>query len=310
MQLPALAIRPPGQISMAPLDAARQIGSFQGGQQMALQENQRNLLQEVGGQAATGNYLNAAKTAMAGGDLPTGFALQKHQFALQKHQEGLNTADVDKRLKVLDLVSRGAAAAETPEKWDALLGVVRNVYGPSYDLTPYQDFNTRPQVMQFLNNSKEQLELEKLKAQTGQAQSTAALNWGKLASTIPRERLAAQAYGNGAFPSLEEARSAYGLPSQAPERTTPYGPPLPQGFTPPQPSIPIAAPPQQQRPVQTAPVAPAAPAAPMAAPPTTPAPAASGSGAQNDPLIPATQADIDTAAPGTFFLIDGELYQK
>lgn len=134
------------------------IEAFRQGEQDQIARNQRNLLKDVGGQAATGNYLEAARTAMQGGDLNTGLGLIKTQHAF-------DAADVEKRQKLLDFFGRGAAAADTPDKWGALLDMAQSVYGSGTDLSPYRDFNARPQVMQFLSNTKEELERQKMQTE-------------------------------------------------------------------------------------------------------------------------------------------------
>lgn len=175
------------QIDMSALDASRGINAFRQGEQDQIQQNQRNLLKEVGGQAATGNYLEAAQTAMKGGDVSTG-------MELNKYKSQLDASDTDKRLKLLDFFGRGAGTADTQEKWDTLLNMAQGVYGRDIDLSAYKDFNSRQQVMQFLANTKEQLEREKLKAQTdlyrAQAQGV-----GQRADTPQSRMMYAQQYG-------------------------------------------------------------------------------------------------------------------
>ncbi len=137
------------------LSGASGINAFRMGEQDQIAKNQRNLLKDVGGQAATGNYLQAAQTAMRGGDIDTG-------MALTKYKSGIDAADTDKRLKLLDFFGRGAQGADTPEKWQSLISMAQGVYGSSADLSQYGDFNKRDQVMAFLSDSKEKLERQKL----------------------------------------------------------------------------------------------------------------------------------------------------
>lgn len=151
MELPALGFNGIANL----LASAPGIDAFRQGEQDQIGQNQRNLLKNVGGQAATGNYLQAAQTAMRGGDLDTG-------MALTKYKSGIDANDTDKRLKLLDFFGRGAQGADTPEKWQSLLSMAQGVYGPETDLSQYGDFNKRDQVVAFLSDSKAKLEREKL----------------------------------------------------------------------------------------------------------------------------------------------------
>jgi hypothetical protein len=190
------------QIDMSALDASRGINAFRQGEQDQIQQNQRNLLKEVGGQAATGNYLEAAQTAMKGGDVSTG-------MELNKYKSQLDASDTDKRLKLLDFFGRGAGTADTQEKWDTLLNMAQGVYGRDIDLSAYKDFNSRQQVMQFLANTKEQLEREKLRAEIAK-NSVRELN-GRLVRVSPDLSSASEIYappGMGNFKNPKEAFDA------------------------------------------------------------------------------------------------------
>lgn len=161
MVLPALSINLP-QEPRSPLDVPQLQRSFGFGYDLGEQTRQKNLLKEVGGQAAQGNYLEAARKAMQGGDLQTG-------LSLQKHSRSMADADSEKKLKLLDFFARGIDGADTPEKFDILRNFAQGVYGSSYDLSPFT-FDKRDQIKAFLSDSKAQLEREKLAAEARKAQ--------------------------------------------------------------------------------------------------------------------------------------------
>jgi hypothetical protein len=145
MQLPALGIDTNLLSGTSGLDAFRQ------GEQDQIGQNKRNLLKKVGGQAATENYLQAAQTAMRGGEIDTGLGLLKTKATF-------DASNTEQRFKLLDFAARNGAAADTPEKWDALVTTMQNVYGPDADLSPYRDFNKREEVIRYLNTTKEGME--------------------------------------------------------------------------------------------------------------------------------------------------------
>lgn len=147
--LPALQLDTDRLASPSPIEAFRQGTTDQ------LAENQRNLLRQVGNVAATGNYLDAARTAMRGGDLETGMTLTKYKSAL-------DTENVNRRLQLLDFFGRGAQGADTPEKWQALVAMAQGVYGQNANVAQFTDFNKRPQIMSFLADTKTKLEAQKL----------------------------------------------------------------------------------------------------------------------------------------------------
>lgn len=157
MQLPALALNADILAQSPGIEIARR-----GREERRLLED-RNLLRAAGSQAATGNWLDAAQTAMRGGMLDVG-------LNLMKTKQAFDASDTERRLKLLDFFSRGAQAADTPEKWEALIGMAGQVYGDQLDVTPYRDFNMRPQVMGFLANTKEELERQKLAAEARKAE--------------------------------------------------------------------------------------------------------------------------------------------
>jgi hypothetical protein len=213
--LPALSINMP-QEPRSPLDVPQLQRSFGLGYDLGEQTRQRNLLKEVGGQAAQGNYLEAARKAMQGGDLQTG-------LSLQKHSQGMDAADTEKKLKLLDFFGRGAQAADTPEKWSALINMAQGVYGPSYDVTPFADFNMRDQVVGFLADSKSALERQKLQVELE-------LNREKLAGAreergMTRDVLSSFGFmpsGAGAYPYASPSVPA-GAPPMAPSGNVDMG---------------------------------------------------------------------------------------
>jgi hypothetical protein len=196
--LPALSINMP-QEPRSPLDWNQLQRSVQTGYDFGTDMQRRNLLKEVGASAATGNYLEAAQRAMRGGDLDTG-------LALQKHSQSMGAADTDRKLKLLDFFGRGAQAADTPEKWQALINMAQGVYGPSYDVTPFSDFSRRDQVISFLSDSKSALERQKLQVELE-------LNREKLAGAREERGMTRDVLSSFGFMPSGAGMSPYASPS-------------------------------------------------------------------------------------------------
>jgi hypothetical protein len=114
-------------------------------QDYAQKQEQRNLLKQVG-QTAASQGLNAAGIqAMQGGDVGTGIKLQE--------------LSLDRQAKLFDFMGRGAAAADTPEKWQAFIGTLSQTFGPA-SVKGFEDFRTRESAIMLALNAKEQAALK------------------------------------------------------------------------------------------------------------------------------------------------------
>jgi hypothetical protein len=114
-------------------------------QDYAQKQEQRNLLKQVG-QTAASQGLNAAGIqAMQGGDVATGIKLQD--------------LSLDRQAKLYDFMGRGAAAADTPEKWQAFIGTLSQTFGPA-SVKGFEDFRTRESAIMLALNAKEQAALK------------------------------------------------------------------------------------------------------------------------------------------------------
>lgn len=149
--LPALQIDTQNVGSMSPLRA------FQQGEEDQLAQNQRNLLKEVGGQAATGNYLKAAQVAMGGGDLETG-------MKLNRYSADIGNMSADKRLKLVNFLAEATNRADTPEKWKSVIDLAGGVFGQD-KVAPYADFNNKGAALRLLSQTKQKLEIKEVNGQ-------------------------------------------------------------------------------------------------------------------------------------------------
>jgi hypothetical protein len=114
-------------------------------QDYAQKQEQRNLLKQVG-QTAASQGLNAAGIqAMQGGDVGTGIKLQE--------------LSLDRQAKLFDFMGRGAAAADTPEKWQAFIGTLSQTFGPA-SVKGFEDFRTRESAVMLALNAKDQADLK------------------------------------------------------------------------------------------------------------------------------------------------------
>jgi len=148
--LPAL------QVDTGYLSSPTPINAFRQGMQDRQVQDQTNLLKQVGQVASTGNYLDAAKTAMAGGDIKTGM--------------DISNWDTGRRTKAIDFLTEGAQRADTPEKWNALVDVAENAFGSDL-VGKYRDFNSRPAALTALQSA--QLKIQQANADR-EAQESAA----------------------------------------------------------------------------------------------------------------------------------------
>lgn len=105
------------------------------------QQEQRNLLKQVGQTAARDGLAAASNQALAGGEIGTGIKLQE--------------LSLDRQSKLYDFMGRGAAAADTPEKWQAFVGTLARTFGPE-TVRGFEDFRTRESAIMLAMNAKEQ----------------------------------------------------------------------------------------------------------------------------------------------------------
>lgn len=124
--LPAL------QIDTGFLSGASGINAFRQGESDRVESDQRDLMKQVGQTASTGNYLEAAQTAMRGGDMKTGM--------------DISNWDTGRRTKAIEFLNDAAQRADTRERWDAFYNVAEQAFG-SEMVGKYRDFNSRPNAM-------------------------------------------------------------------------------------------------------------------------------------------------------------------
>lgn len=134
--------------------SANALQMFRQGEQDQIAANQRNLLKDIGQRAATGDIRGATSAAFAGGDVKTAVDLSQW--------------DEGRRTKALGLLYEGAKRADTPAKWNALVGMVSQTFGPEM-VGQFRNFDSRPNALTVL----EQAEL-KMKQQAESRQAAAA----------------------------------------------------------------------------------------------------------------------------------------
>ena len=154
MGLPALALRT-DYINDSGIDRFRQ------GQQDALAENERNLLKQVGVIASTGNYLDASRAAMKGGNVKLGTDIANW--------------DMDRKSKAYEFLLNGVQRADTPEKYQTLVDMVTRNFGPEM-VRGYETFDKRPNAMTTLQEATQALEKKKAESLMELQSSTAALH--------------------------------------------------------------------------------------------------------------------------------------
>lgn len=174
---------------------ANALQMFRQGEQDQLASNQRNLLKEVGQRAATGDMQGATSAAFAGGDIKTGI--------------NISSWNEDRRVKALGLLQEGAKRADTPAKWNALVGMVEQTFGPQM-VGQYRDFNSRPNALTVLEQA--QLKMQQ------QAAARAAANDARDAEMHPyrMDVLKAQAE-NAGQPEIVRQLKAAGIDPKGPE---------------------------------------------------------------------------------------------
>ena len=223
----ALAPQTAGYIaSDSPLRAYAQ------GRQERLQDEQRNLLREVGGQAASGNIAGATQAAFRGGNIDAGMNIANW--------------DTGRRVKAVDMLHQGAQRADTPEKWAALVSAVERTFGPEM-VGEFRDFNARPGALTALERAT--LELRQAQARTATMQAQTATEQARF-----RQHM---------FDTLAP-------PSARTVQTIPVGPGAagpPAAAPPPMAAAPMAAAPMAQQPQPMAP-----PVGPNIAQPDAPTP--------------------------------------
>jgi hypothetical protein len=144
------------------VDTSNWLQSFRQGGADRQQDEQRNLLKEVGGDMASGNLLGAASKAYKGGEVDTGLALTKHKQALDLNNQ-------ETQLKLLDFFGRGAQGADTPEKREAVFKIAEGVFGANR-VAPLRGVPWE-QVVAGFNDEKTKLERQKLQAETQKLQA-------------------------------------------------------------------------------------------------------------------------------------------
>lgn len=158
MAFGGLGALPAMQLETGYLDGSASLGAFRSGEADGVKAQQRALMKNVGQHAATGNYLEAARTAMRGGDVQAGV--------------DISNWDMGRRTKAIDFLNDGASRADTPEKWNALIGVAEQAFGPEL-VGKYRDFNSRPNAMTALQSA--QLQIQQAEAQRQQEQHNATM---------------------------------------------------------------------------------------------------------------------------------------
>ncbi len=173
--IPDLTVRPqnfaidqPGQI--APYNATSVLNSYRQGQSDATQQQQTNLLKQVGGIAATGGLGAASQAALAGGNVEMGTRL--------------SALDTERKARVLDLVGQAAEQADTPEKWKSLNTVMTNVFGPG-SMNNFEDFKSRDAALMLVQHAKMQLIQTGVPGQPGAVQNAAVDLQRPLQAPIP-----------------------------------------------------------------------------------------------------------------------------
>lgn len=154
MGLPALALRT-DYIANAGWDGMRQ------GRQDRIADEERNLLKQVGGIAATGNYLDASRAAMAGGNVKLG--------------QDIANWDMDRKSKAYEFLLNGVQRADTPEKYQTLVDMVTKNFGPEM-VRGYETFDKRPNALTTLQEATRALETRKAESQIALQESTARLH--------------------------------------------------------------------------------------------------------------------------------------
>lgn len=120
------------------------VDDYRSDQKYAQDQEQRNLLKQVGQTAARDGLAAAGNQALAGGDVATGIKLQD--------------LSLDRQSKLYDFMGRGAQAADTPEKWQAFVGTLAKTFGPD-SVKGFEDFRTRESAIMMTMNAKEQADL-------------------------------------------------------------------------------------------------------------------------------------------------------
>jgi len=144
----------PYQVLRGPqVDTSNWLTAFRQGGADRQENEDRNLLKSVGGDMAAGNLLGAAAKAYKGGKVDTG-------LALTKHQHGLDLQNQETQLKLLDFFGRGGAAADTPEKREAVFKIAEGVFGANR-VAPLRGVPWE-QVVAGFNDEKTKLERQKL----------------------------------------------------------------------------------------------------------------------------------------------------
>lgn len=121
------------------------INAFRGGLADSVEATRRNVLQQAGQVAADEGLDAGARVAMRGGEIGTGIKLQD--------------MSLDRQVKLYDFMGRGAAAADTPEKWQAYIGTLARTFGPD-SVKGFEDFRTRESAILMSMSAKEQAALK------------------------------------------------------------------------------------------------------------------------------------------------------
>ena len=278
--LPALALKTDYLSSDTPLAHFRQGAADQ------LASNERGLNREVGQIAAGGNYLEAARAAMAGGNLKTGMDIQNW--------------DQDRKTKAIDFLLKGSETADTPEKWTSWVNMVGRTFGPEMT-RGYESFANKPSAVTALQRV--QMEASRATADAHRAQAEASRAQVPYHQAHAESMRAATELATRKAQSNREMMEYYGFIAPAPPTAPPAAttPPIAPAVRPLGVSgmPPTAAPSVNPRPAPIIPPVPPVvpvPAPRAAAPPVAPL-AAPSAAASTAPSAPRTLRGIANTMP-------------
>jgi hypothetical protein len=140
------------------MDVRPALNAFRAGVDDGRQEAEQNLLRRVGQTAASQGLGAASAEAMRGGNVGMGIKLQD--------------LSIDRQIKLYDFMGRGAAAADTPEKWQSLVGRLAQTFGPE-SVKGFEDFKARESAIMLTMSAKEQAEMALRKRQVQLQEQTA-----------------------------------------------------------------------------------------------------------------------------------------
>lgn len=172
------------------MDVGPGIAAFRQGTADARAASQENLLRRVGETAATQGLNAAGIEAMRGGDVATGIKLQD--------------LPLDRQAKLYDFMGRGAAAADTPEKWQAFVSTLAQTFGPE-SVRGFEDFRSRESAIMLSMNAKEQAMVKLRQKEIASREKTAASN-----RDIKERELALRERALAGKPKVQKMKDAMG----------------------------------------------------------------------------------------------------